>query len=309
MKFDSYLFGGSSPLDHLAAEACLLSAPPSDQCILVFYINCASVIIGRNQNPWKEISPSSTLPFFRRASGGGAVYHDEGNLNWALIVPRRDHDKDAELALVAAAISSLGKEVLPGPRGGLYISEGDAGLGGKVGGTARRFGPKMVLHHGTLLISADLSALASSLGGLETLDDASLPSVPAKAVNLRGEGLDLNPLEVATALSRFIAGRPPLAIFPDSLDQVAFERERALLGSDDWRFGITPPFAIGLGGAGDLKLIVEKGRAVRFMGATSHSQEELSRFLGLPFSSGLLEELSKYVQREPQQCRSERSMS
>jgi lipoate-protein ligase A len=295
MKLETFLLEGSSPIDHLAAEACLMSASPSGRGMLVFYINSASILIGRNQNPWREISPSSTLPFFRRTSGGGAVYHDEGNLNWALIVPRDAHDKDAELAIVAAAVSSLGKNVLPGPRGGLFISEGEGRLGGKVCGTARRFGPKTVLHHGTLLVSADLSALASSLGGLETLDDASLPSVPAKAVNLRDEGLDLSPLEVAYALSRFIAGSLPLSLPPDLMDPAAFERERSLLGSDEWRFGTTPSFAVSLEGAEGSRLIVEKGRMARFEWGNLPPREDLSRFLGSPFSCSLAEELKESV--------------
>jgi lipoate---protein ligase len=241
------------------------------------------------------MSPASTLPFFRRTSGGGAVYHDEGNLNWAFVVSRDAHDKDAELGIVAAAVSSLGKEVLPGPRGGLFVAEEEGGLGGKVCGTARRFGPRTVLHHGTLLISADLSALASSLGGLETLDDASLPSVPAKAVNLRDEGLDLSPLEVATAISRFIAGSLPLSPPPDLMDPVAYERERSLLGSDEWRFGLTPSFAVGLEGAEGPRLIVEKGRAARFAWGNLPPREDLSRFLGSPFSFSLAEEVAQSV--------------
>ncbi|MCX7026615.1 MAG: biotin/lipoate A/B protein ligase family protein [Spirochaetes bacterium] len=311
MKFESFLLEGLSPIDHLAAEACLLSETPSDRFLLLFYVDFPSVIIGKNQNPWKEIAPSSPLPFFRRTSGGGAVYHDAGNLNWAFIVPRNAHDKDAELALMADAVSSLGRKVIPGPRGGLFLAEGDTGQGAKVSGTARRFDSRKVLHHGTLLVSADLSALVSSLGGLETRDDLSLRSIPAKTANLSGGSLAFSPLEAAAAIARFISGCPPVPLSFGSIDPEAFERERGLFGSDEWRCGTTPPFALDLGdaGASGAKVIVEKGRVARFEGGTVRPQESLTRFLGSPFSFSLATELSKSFIKEKQRCRNELSMS
>ena len=92
----------------MSIENVLLETWRRPEGLLLFYINGPSVIIGRNQNPWREAAPGTGLPLYRRASGGGAVYHDEGNLNWALIVPRLMHSQDAELAMVAAALSAQG---------------------------------------------------------------------------------------------------------------------------------------------------------------------------------------------------------
>ncbi|HWP68009.1 MAG TPA: biotin/lipoate A/B protein ligase family protein, partial [Rectinemataceae bacterium] len=183
MSIAAYELEGSSPLDHMAIENTLLEIYAGPPVLLLFYVNDPSVIIGRNQNPWRETAPSSALPLFRRISGGGAVYHDRGNLNWSFIVPRALHSQENELAAMAAAISAQGFEIGPGPRGGLYCGGASVRAGGKVSGTARRFGAKNVLHHGTLLVDSDMASLHASLGGIETCDDRSISSVPASPLN------------------------------------------------------------------------------------------------------------------------------
>ena len=86
MYLAPFILDGFSPLEHLAFEELLLRNP-GGRFLLLFYVNAPSVIIGRNQNPWREVSEDSCLPLYRRSSGGGTVYHDEGNLNWATILP------------------------------------------------------------------------------------------------------------------------------------------------------------------------------------------------------------------------------
>jgi Lipoate-protein ligase A len=75
-------------------ESALIETWNRDAGLLLLYTNEACLVIGRNQNPWKEVNPRSRLPVYRRDSGGGAVYHDRGNLNWSLVVPRETHDRD-----------------------------------------------------------------------------------------------------------------------------------------------------------------------------------------------------------------------
>ncbi|MEN6297852.1 MAG: hypothetical protein ABFC92_07890, partial [Rectinema sp.] len=101
----SYKVVADSPLDIISFEECLVSSWTGNTIILLFYVNPPSVIIGRNQNYWREVSPLCKVPVYRRSSGGGAVYHDTGNLNWALIVPRTIHSQNDELTFIAKAIS------------------------------------------------------------------------------------------------------------------------------------------------------------------------------------------------------------
>ena len=81
------------PRLNLAFEEYLLRFVDSDEPLLLFYVNEPSVIIGRNQNTLEEIDPDYVnrhgIHVVRRLSGGGAVYHDLGNLNFSFIADRR----------------------------------------------------------------------------------------------------------------------------------------------------------------------------------------------------------------------------
>jgi len=286
MSIAAYYLEGFCPLDHLAVENVLLEAYDGTSPILLFYINDPSVIIGRNQNPWREVPASSKLPIFRRGSGGGAVYHDRGNLNWFFIVPRALHSQDKELAAMAAAISAQGFEVWPGPRGGLYCGGSSVHAGGKVSGTARRFGARNVLHHGTLLVSSDMARLRASLGGIETCDDKSVSSVPALPLNLTEIRPDLGIGDLLDGISSYFSSEPagfaqPAEPFLSTKSSaLLIDEEKARLSSWEWIFGCTPPFSVHLmSGKSVLSLRVEKGIVV---GAS------IPDLLGLPFSHAII---------------------
>jgi lipoate-protein ligase A len=282
MKIESFVLGGYSPIEHLALESTLIETWDEDAVLLLLYSNEACLIIGRNQNPWKEAAPRSSLPICRRDSGGGTVYHDLGNLNWSLIVPRETHDKEGELAMIAGALSEIGYPVEPGERGGLYSDGSSATPGRKVSGTARRFGKDRVLHHGTLLVSSDLGALRSSLGGIETEDDRSLPSVPAEAVNISsiGPALDLRELELALSLE--LCGKAPVRFAPEAGMLDWMRREEARLGSLDWIYGATPGFSFRLPRRGGPFLFSVQRGLLSF--PEGEQEADFARFRGRPFS-------------------------
>ena len=81
----------TDPRINLALETFLLQELTVDEPILLFYINEPSIIIGRNQNTIEEINQEYVdekgIHVVRRLSGGGAVYHDDGNLNFSFIMP------------------------------------------------------------------------------------------------------------------------------------------------------------------------------------------------------------------------------
>jgi lipoate---protein ligase len=244
MPYTPYALGGEDPLEHLALENILLATRQEEQAFLLFYVNKPSVIIGRNQNPWREAAPDAQVPIYRRGSGGGTVYHDNGNLNWAFIVPRRLHDQGGELEAIALGISACGTAVAPGARGGIYCTRSTGYDGMKVSGTARRFAPDSVLHHGTALVRADLHHMRACLGGIETHDDHSIPSVPATAVNLCELRPQLTVGHVIETLSRCITGESPRELPAGFVDSQRLEEEKAVLSGQAWLYGSTPPFAV-----------------------------------------------------------------
>jgi len=299
MRMKAYRLPAFSILDHLATENTLIETRDFPEALLLFYINDPAVIIGRNQNPWREAAPGTGLPLFRRASGGGAVYHDAGNLNWSLIVPRHLHSQQDELAKMAAAISAQGFDVVPGPRGGLYCGPLSDHEGRKLSGTARRFNTKNVLHHGTLLVNADMQMLRASLGGIETFNDSSLPSVKASPINLSALSPAVEMDELIAGISRALTGAAPRSLPASMVDASRLDKERAALSSPEWIFGTTPPFSVRLSAdGGEFVLDVEKGMIIALreeMGGAlpaSTCLEELSRYIGLPFSLPRLEEMN-----------------
>jgi lipoate---protein ligase len=120
-----------------------------------------AVVIGKNQIPWREADlgwmRERRVALCRRASGGGAVYHDEGNVNWSVCVPRARYS--------ARLVTDCGLEALA-DAGVRAHASGAASLvadGAKISGMAYAYRRDRVLHHGTLLGEADLDRLRRSL--------------------------------------------------------------------------------------------------------------------------------------------------
>lgn len=187
------------PAWNLAAEEYLMrrESGPSPLEYLLLYVNRPSVILGNNQAWQNEIDRAfcrvGHIEIARRMSGGGAVYHDRGNLNFCFIGPRSEHPLDGSfLQAVREILFSLGLPVEQGKRKDLWIN------GAKVSGTASQVGKYRELHHGTLLYDADLEQLNRALLAPRLLEEKSpsrmenggecaksVPSVPSKVTNLR----------------------------------------------------------------------------------------------------------------------------
>ncbi|MDO8483796.1 MAG: lipoate--protein ligase family protein [Candidatus Limnocylindrales bacterium] len=165
--------GQREPRCNLAVDEALARAAGPEPA-LRFWRNDRCVILGRFQLAGAEVDLGAAhrlgVPVYRRFTGGGAVYHDAGNLNVSLVAPR-DHPLverrlgaglqglyGALLEPLAAAVRTLGIPAGAAPRG-LFVG------GRKLGGIAAWVGARSVLVHATLLIDADLVALERVLAG------------------------------------------------------------------------------------------------------------------------------------------------
>jgi lipoate-protein ligase A len=275
---------GRDPEQNLALEESLLEKGFPGRRLFLVYVDDPCVVIGRNQNPWVEVSAGAGLPALRRVSGGGAVYHDKGNLNWSLILRRSDHDREAELSSVAAALRSLGVEAETGPRGGLFYAGEGPWKGAKLSGTARRLQAERVLHHGTLLVDADLAKLEASLRGLEAESSKALPSARSRSVNLSALAPGLTVDDAAAALARALSS-PPFEEAESVADAAYASESRRRLASWEWTWGATPAFSLALPWSGGrAELVIREGRVAS---AEGPGAEALAGLCGERFDYGI----------------------
>lgn len=177
----------TEPYFNMACEEYLLMN--AEEPTTMFWRNSPTVVIGKNQNAGEnvnfEFTKANGIKVVRRLTGGGAVFHDLGNVNYTFIVPSGDApDSFAEFSLpVLRALASLGITAEASGRNDLLVS------GRKFSGTARcgyiYNGRKLILHHGTLLFSSDMSLLSGALvTDTEKIRSKGIKSVSARVVNL-----------------------------------------------------------------------------------------------------------------------------
>jgi lipoate-protein ligase A len=185
MTYDTRIIRTSSkdPWWNLAVEEYLLGRAEPDQCILYLWQNENTVVIGRNQNPWREcrtdLLESNGGKLARRLSGGGAVYHDSGNLNYTFVAGRNAYDTERHLKVILSAVRSLGIEAEKSGRNDLTAS------GRKFSGNAFCIRKQSAYQHGTILVSTDLENMSKYLQvSEEKMRSKGVKSVKSRVVNL-----------------------------------------------------------------------------------------------------------------------------
>lgn len=155
---------------------------------LILWQNKNAVIIGRNQNAEAEIHRDFVerhgISVIRRNTGGGAVYHDLGNLNYSFITDAGDVSQRSAAFFtgpVVTALQKLGLDACASGRNDILVS------GCKISGTAQHLMNGRILHHGTLLFDSDLSVVAGALNPDPTkFQSKSVKSVRSRVGNIRG---------------------------------------------------------------------------------------------------------------------------
>lgn len=172
-----------NPYENLATEKYLLDRVRPGQCILYLWQNQNTVVIGKNQNPWVECRTTLLQEegglLARRLSGGGAVFHDVGNLNFTFLVSQEDYDLDKQLAVIQRACAFAGICAEKSGRNDL-LAEGQ-----KFSGNAFYQASGKAYHHGTLLIDVDMGKLSRYLSPPKAkLEAKGISSVRSRVVNL-----------------------------------------------------------------------------------------------------------------------------
>ena len=255
------------PYFNIATEKFLLETVAPGTCILYLWQNQNTVVIGRNQNAWVECRTSLLEEegghLARRLSGGGAVFHDLGNLNFTFIMCQKDYDLDKQLTVIQTACAMAGIPVEKSGRNDLLAD------GCKFSGNAFYHQSGKAYHHGTLLVDADMDQLGRYLTPSKAkLEAKGVASVRSRVINLK---------QLCSALTCDILGQYMEAAFGQvyggSVQEIplpedargVIESTAQELQSWDWLYGQKLPFSVSfeerfLWGGILLELNVQNGR-------------------------------------------------
>ena len=169
---------------NLALETLMLdfAEKEGDVALLFLWENDKTVVIGKNQNPYSECNVEQCIQdevkIARRITGGGAVYHSFGNLNFSFILPKKYSKEDSFRILLNSLAQNGVQAKLSGRNDILYD-------GKKFSGNAYRIKKQAFLHHGTILFDIDKKSVSKYLTPNKIkFADKSVKSVKSRIVNL-----------------------------------------------------------------------------------------------------------------------------
>lgn len=244
-KSDSF-----DPWYNLAVEEILLDTV-RDEFILYLWQNRDTIVIGKNQNPWKECRAGMLEKdggyLARRLSGGGTVFHDLGNLNFTFLMNRSNYDLEKQVSVILAAVKELGIPALKTGRNDLTIE------GRKFSGNAFCLRKNNAYHHGTILVSSALEKMTKYLQVPEDkIRSKGIDSVRSRVVNLIDYCPSLTVDTMADLLCQEFTriyngspmGVPQTVKNTNSLDKSAIWKLYEKYSSWEWRYGEAPKFDI-----------------------------------------------------------------
>lgn len=172
----------TDPTLNLAMEEYVLKNMPKDDSYFLFYVNRPSIIIGKNQNTIEEVNKpyidAHNIDVVRRISGGGAVYHDEGNLNFSFITDddgNSFHNFKKFTEPIVEALKSLGVDAEMTGRNDIQVGKV------KISGNAMVKVKERMFSHGTLMLNSELSEVQNAL----KVNPAKIKSKGIKSVRSR----------------------------------------------------------------------------------------------------------------------------
>lgn len=232
------------PYRNLAYEATLMEAVSDDTVILYLWQNRHTVVIGRHQNAWKECRVRELEEdggyLVRRLSGGGAVYHDEQNLNFTFLVKDKDYDVQRQSRVILEAVKKLGLQAELSGRNDITID------GRKFSGNAYYRSGNQRYHHGTLLVDVNTEAMARFLKPSKAkLQSKGVDSVRSRVVNLKDLKPDLTIdrlREVMIEAAEAVYGVPAQILDASDVAPNRVAHWQEIFESNDWRLGKRIPF-------------------------------------------------------------------
>lgn len=238
------------PRINLALEEYVVRNFEADQDYLLFYVNQPSVIIGKHQNTVEEINAAyiqeNGIIVIRRISGGGAVYHDFGNLNFSFLTRYDSKKVNNFIQFVQPIVDALKVLGVPAEMTGRndIVAEGR-----KISGNAQFSTTKKMFSHGTLLFDANIESVVNALNvSGDKITSKGIQSVRSRVANIK-EFLSA-PLDLAgfkqTLLASLFAGKAEIPTYKLSAQEweAVHQLSREKYQTWEWNYGRSPEFNI-----------------------------------------------------------------
>jgi len=240
MKLQFVVSDQTNPFLNIAVENYLLSLEEHDAVTLYLWRNRRTVVIGQNQNPYAECNVELLEAdggfLMRRRTGGGAVYHDEGNLNFSFVVSKPLYDRVRHFEVLCKAVADFGIVTEVSGRNDVLAE------GRKFSGNAFSIGRHRDLHHGTILIHSNMDDLKRYLKPKPSkLLKHGVASVQSRVVNLASLNASITAESIQPHLLRAFEEEYGQKV--ERLDFATLSklpevcRLRDEFASDEWRLG------------------------------------------------------------------------
>lgn len=245
------LNSNNDPAVNLALEEyCVRNLDVENEMYLLFYINKPSVIIGKHQNTIEEINKQfvdkNGIQVVRRISGGGAVYHDFGNMNFSFITkysPEFFHNFEKFTKPLVETLREMGVEAELGGRNDIVVG------GRKISGNAQFTNLKSMFSHGTLLFNSNLDDVVQALNvKMDKIESKGIKSVRSRVANiseLLSESITIHDFKERITNSIFKEYESlPLYILTDSEWEKVHKLSEQKYRTWEWNFGRSPEFNV-----------------------------------------------------------------
>ena len=267
-----YISNSYNPYFNLAFEEYLVKHHSHQDDILFLWQNQNTVVIGRNQNPWKECNIKELNlqkgKLVRRLSGGGAVFHDKGNLNFTFISDYCEGKLKENINIIIEALSSNEIKAEFCGKNDILVN------GNKISGNAFFIENDILCHHGTLLVDVDIEKLSRILTVSEDkLKSKGIDSVNSRVININKLNREISTESLKTDLINTFSSLGNNASFfmvdekvikDDHIRLVDIYKLMNTYESWEWNFGSSPEFNYQISkrftwGGVDIDLLVKDG--------------------------------------------------